>query len=138
MAKTEPEEKSRGEGGEKTYLIEFGGEQRALNLDELLEFAQKCASRLDAVNGDLPDLQAFIRQYPEVTDIPDEVAQAMRGGQGLVEAYRMYENARLKQELEAARANERNRAQAIGSVRGDGAADGELDELMRVFEAVFK
>ena len=125
-------------GAEKTYLIEVGGEQRALTVEELLEFAQRCASRLDTADGELPDLQAFIQQYPDVNDIPDEVAEAMRGGQGLLEAYRAYENAKLKDELGAMRKNESNKKQAMGSARGEGGADGELDELMRVFESVFK
>ena len=124
--------------GQKTYLIEIGGEQRELTIDELVEFAQQCASRLDMVNGDLPDLQAFIRQYPEVTEIPPEVESRIREGRSLLDAYREYENSKLRDELSAIKANERNRAQSMDSVRGDARGDAELDELMQVFEAVFK
>ena len=131
------EEKKENAAG-KTYEIEFAGQKRKMGLDELIEFAQACASRLDAANGDLPDLQAFMEQYPDVTEIPDEVAQAMRGGEKMLDAYRKYENAKLKEELGAAQKNALNRKQAIGSMRGDGAEEDELAELMRVFESVFK
>ncbi len=122
----------------KTYTIEVGDEEREMTIEELLDFAQQCANRIESENADLPDLQAFIKQYPGVTDIPDEVAQAMRGGKGILEAYREYENANLKNELSAIKKNESNRQKAIGSVRSDGGGDAELDELMRVFESVFK
>lgn len=123
---------------EQTYTIEVGDEKREMTIDELIDFAQKCANRIESPNADLPDLQEFIKQYPGVTDIPDEVAQAMKGGKGMLEAYREYENASLKNELGTLKKNESNRRKSIGSVRGDGGGDAELDELMRVFESVFK
>ena len=69
------------------------------------------------------DIQAFYQAYPGVDPkaIPQEVWDAVRGGQSLTNAYTMHENRRLQAELAAERQNKRNSAASPGSLGGEGA-----------------
>ena len=53
-------------------------------------------------------------------DIPQEVWQDAQTEGSLVSAYRKYEIALLKAQLQALEQNARNRQQAVGSAAGDG------------------
>lgn len=88
--------------------------------------------------GDTPELLEFVKAYPDVFDIPNEVKKLMKEGKSLLTAYREYENAQLKAELNALKQNKKNAATTPGSVGGNATGDEELDELLRVFNSVFK
>ncbi len=137
MTKQEKNEKKealkRFANGKPVDLLNFDLSDDALNDDETEETNEPVESL-----SDLPELQEFVRAYPEVFDIPDEVRKLMKQGKGLLTAYREYENAQLKAELKALKQNKKNAATTPGSVGGNATGDEELDELLRVFNSVFK
>lgn len=88
------------------------------------------------------DVQAFIREYPEQAKnpeaLPQEVWEAVRKGETLVNAYRAYELKEIKAQLaaqktEAARKaqEQKNRARSTGSqsTSGKSSADAEFDSI---------
>ena len=64
------------------------------------------------------EVEEFLELFPQVEagDIPQEVWRQAAGGQGLVRAYAVYENAQLKARLEALRQNGANRERSLGSL----------------------
>ena len=64
--------------------------------------------------------------------IPQEVADRIAAGETPLNAYRSYENKRLKAELEAAKTNTANAQKAVGSV-----SDDAPQEILDAFEAGF-
>lgn len=88
--------------------------------------------------GSVPELLEFVREYPDVTTLPDEVLEAVRGGKPLMRAYAEYENARLRDELAAHNQNRRNAERTPGSVGSSAGESSEIDELLAVFDSVFK
>lgn len=100
--------------------------------------AAKTEESLVTALGDTPELLEFVKAYPDVFDIPNEVKKLMKEGKSLLTAYREYENAQLKAELNALKQNKKNAATTPGSVGGNATGDEELDELLRVFNSVFK
>lgn len=78
---------------------------------------------------------AFVENYPEITDfereIPKEVFEKVRAGEDIVSAYRAYENRKLREELEALKTEQKNRAASLGSARGAG--EDEYDEFLEGF-----
>lgn len=85
-------------------------------------------------------LQAYmelIQEYPDVEEIPQEVAERIAAGETPLNAYRSYENKRLKAELEAAKTNTANVQKAVGSVSDD-APQEILDAFEAGFDSVFR
>lgn len=86
------------------------------------------------------DFAAFVAAYPDVKTLPDEVAQAVAGGESPLTAYTRYENARLREQLKAAqetqaaeKKKEENRKKnpgSMGSGRSEEAPD-PLDEALK-------
>ena len=84
------------------------------------------------------EFERFVAQYPDVTDLPVEVVQAVRRGTPLLDAYRAHENGALRAKLAALEQNERNARRSPGSARGDGDGDADTAELMAIFDSVFR
>ena len=85
-------------------------------------------------------LQAYmelIQEYPDVEEIPQEVAERIAAGETPLNAYRSYENKRLKAELEAAKTTTANVQKAVGSVSDD-APQEILDAFEAGFDSVFR
>ncbi|MEA5051186.1 MAG: hypothetical protein VB021_06900 [Oscillospiraceae bacterium] len=137
-----------------SFRLNDAGTPADFTLEELLGMAQECldgryekarahmeapARQLEqeADLSALPELREFVGAHPELTQLPEEVLESVRGGKGLMRAYADYENAQLKEKLRAYEQNEQNRRTSAGSVRGDAGDDAQLDELLRVFNAVF-
>jgi hypothetical protein len=112
------------------YTVNVDGQPLELTLEQLVAAAEQGLSRANesalqdgragGANGTPYD--RFLQAYPEVrpTDIPDSVwEQANRTGD-LLEAYRIFEIAQLRQELEDCRLNRQNRERDVGSARSDG------------------
>ena len=79
------------------------------------------------------DIAQFCHIYPGVDPktIPQEVWEAVKGGDTLTNAYTMHENKRLAAELAAERQNKANKANTPGSLGGNASA--ELDEIDRLW-----
>lgn len=71
-----------------------------------------------AGQGRRQEVEEFLDVFPDVKaeDIPGEVWQRAAGGEGLVRAYALYENALLRSKLEALKQNGENRARSLGSL----------------------
>ena len=61
----------------------------------------------------------FIREYPDVRTIPEEVMRDIAAGARPVDAYRAYENRQLKAKLQTFTQNEQNAKNSPGSMRGE-------------------
>ena len=87
----------------------------------------------EAVQARQRDIAQFCRIYPGVDPktIPQEVWEAVKGGDTLTNAYTMHENKRLAAELAAERQNKANQANTPGSLGGNAAA--EMDEIDRLW-----
>lgn len=72
---------------------------------------------------------ALAREYPGLKELPAQVVQAIRNGEPPLAAYRAYENAQLRQELEAVKTNTRNQSKAMGSMSDSAAAPPVSDFL---------
>lgn len=72
----------------------------------------------EAGQGRRQEVEEFLDVFPDVKaeDIPQEVWQRAAGGEGLVRAYALYENALLRSKLEALKQNGENRARSLGSM----------------------
>lgn len=79
------------------------------------------------------DIEAFYKAYPKVDpkSIPQEVWDAVKGGDTLTNAYTRHENQRLQAEISALKQNTKNKAQSPGSLGGN--VDKELDEIDRIW-----
>ncbi|MEA4912178.1 MAG: hypothetical protein VB092_06180 [Oscillospiraceae bacterium] len=139
---------------EAAYSLRDGGRQTEFTMDELLEMAQECLDgrtektrarmaapqqtlEAEADLSALPELREFVQAHPGQTALPEQVLAGVRGGKGLMRAYAEYENEQLREKLRAYEQNEQNKTACAGSVQGDAAADDRLDDLLRVFNAVF-
>lgn len=135
-----------GEQGadEARYTVEAAGKTLALTLDELLELAARCIEAEQSPEGgvgvlqDVPELMEFVQQYPDVRAFPEEVAELIRQGKSPLDAYRRYENDDLRNKLRAFEQNEANQKTSLGSARGQADADDELQELMAIYNSVFR
>ena len=128
-------EKEKEQEQEQFLLTDSNGQKRTFCLPEILRLAQKQLEEGDLL-ADTPALQALLDAYPELTELPPEVEDAIRAGSSPLDAYRAHENRRLQQQLQAMQQREKNR-QAPGSQGGD-AEEEELDELMAVFNSMFQ
>lgn len=123
---------------EQLYTVMVDGEEMQLTLEQLIAAAEQGLSRAnqsvraDGMAGSQPGMPAegqsgdvynrFLQAYPDVcpTDIPESVwEQANRTGD-LLEAYRVFEIAQLRQELADLKLNQKNRERDVGSARSDG------------------
>jgi hypothetical protein len=135
--------------GEELYVVEAGGEKAELTIDQLMELARLCLemklpdskTETGAANGalaDVPELLEFVKNYPDVLEFPSEVEQEIISGKKPLDAYRSYENEQLRRKLRALEQKEANKRGSIGSAKGDAGLDGGLDELMAVYNSVFR
>lgn len=138
---------------EHKYTVDVDGEQVELNLEQLLELARLCLTMQMQDNGtmaatgmgtngaavlsDVPELLAFVQNYPDVREFPPEVEALIRQGKQPLEAYRSYENDQLRKKLRAFEQNDSNQKTSLGSVKGEADCD-ELDGLMAIYNSVFK
>ena len=123
---------------EQLFTINVDGQPMELTLEQLIAAAEQGLSRANEAAGqegavpgtpseangaaDNSAYSRFLQAYPEVhpMDIPESVwEQANRTGD-LLEAYRIFEIAQLRQELEDLKLNQKNRARDVGSARSDG------------------
>ena len=123
---------------EDFICVMVDGEEMQLTLEQLIAAAEQGLSRAnqsaraDGMAGSQPGMTAdgqngdvygrFLQAYPDVcpTDIPESVwEQANRTGD-LLEAYRVFEIAQLRQELADLKLNQKNRERDVGSARSDG------------------
>ncbi|MDO5547732.1 MAG: hypothetical protein Q4F79_04515 [Eubacteriales bacterium] len=122
---------------EPLYTVNVDGQPMELTLEQLIAAAEQGLSRAneaarqdgmaapEGAAGGAPDnavYNRFLQAYPEVhpTDIPESVwEQANRTGD-LLEAYRIFEIAQLRQQLEDLKINQTNRERDVGSARSDG------------------
>lgn len=138
------EEESDTSGAPGTYTLEVADKTLELTLDQLLDLAARC---LEADMGreeglgqlaDVPQLLEFVQQYPDVQQFPEPVAEFIRQGKSPLEAYRAYENEELRGKLRAMEQNEANQKMSPGSARGQADGRRELDDMMALFQSVFK
>lgn len=129
---------------QQAYTVEAGGRTVELTLDQLLELATRCIEADLAGSGeeselsDVPDLLEFVKQYPDVREFPEPVAELIRQGKSPVEAYRAYENEDLRNKLRAMEQNAANQKTSLGSARGEAGDDDDLGEIMAIFNSVFQ
>lgn len=76
----------------------------------------------------------LIREYPDLTSLPDEVAAAVAEGESPLNAYRAYELRQLKTELAALKKTAENRRKSTGSLQGD--APEETDDFLMGFDSI--
>ena len=116
---------------------------------ELLELRQKEAQRRAAESAAAAQRQRtepyleLVRAYPNLTSLPPEVVQRISAGERPLEAYRAYELAQAKAEIEtlkaaqkAKAAEEKNRKTVAGSAAGIGNGK-EQDEFLAGFLGAF-
>lgn len=77
----------------------------------------------------------FLRTFPgaSMNQIPKEVWDMVNDGMGLVPAYAMYENKKMKTTIQQYEQNEKNKEKEVGSVKGDNSeanADAFLEGLL--------
>lgn len=77
----------------------------------------------------------FLKAFPDasINQIPEEVWNMTREGMGLVPAYAMYENKRMKTTIQQYEQNEKNKEKSVGSIKGDSSeanADAFLEGLL--------
>jgi hypothetical protein len=96
--------------------------RRLLKENEALKAVADSKSRVDkaaqeAAEKRQKDIQEFVDTRPDVkaTDIPQEVWDTVKQGKSLLTAYTIWENKKLKIELEAAKKNAENKAKTAGS-----------------------
>lgn len=77
---------------------------------------------------------ALANAYPGLKELPAQVVQAIRNGEPPLAAYRAYENAQLRQELEAVKTNTRNQSKAMGSM-SDSAATPPVSDFLSGWES---
>ncbi len=132
-SKTAPQAEPRPltDSDEQLYAVTVDGQTIELTLEQLiaaagqgLSQANRAARREQAAgeqpNGDV--YQAFLDAYPDIRpdDIPPEVWDSANRSGDLLNAYRVYEIRKLREELEDLRKNTANRRMDVGSARSDG------------------
>ncbi len=126
---------------EKPFELQIGGESVRFTAKELVSYAQKCTDELAArkqTDADGEDFAALIAQFPELDELPDEVGAKIREGKKPLDAYREYEFERMRKELEDEKKKKSNKQSTPGSVRGDGEGDPDTEELLAIFNSVFR
>lgn len=111
-----PEDAARTMWRDKLRLAELerGGQMRAAQ-----EAQQRRES--DAAAAQRAEFEAFIREYPDVQRLPDEViAIKQQTGESITSAYRKYELGQLKAQMAAQKAEQINRRRAPASAAGVG------------------
>lgn len=97
-------------------------------LREEAERAQKAEAQKQEAYADL------LREYPELTSLPDEVAAAVAGGETPLNAYRAYELKQVKHRLAVLEKANENKNRSVGSVQGD--SPEEVDDFLAGFDSV--
>lgn len=82
------------------------------------------------------ELAEFVRLYPDVRKLPEEVVVSAAAGEPLISAYRAWENRELKTKLAEMEKQQQTRSKAIGSMEGAGEA--QSDPFLQGFDAVFR
>ena len=77
----------------------------------------------------------FVTEYPAVTKLPQEVTDLMKQGATPLNAYRTYENAKLKNALAMQEKNRQNLQAHVGSAQNE-AEDEETDPFVIGFDSV--
>lgn len=140
---------SGADSGGKLYTVKTDTEEVELTIEQLLELARICLTAnsgshsiagdtAEASLSDVPELLEFVKNYPEVREFPPEVEKQIRGGKHPLDAYRSYENELLRNKLRAFEQNENNKKSSMGSVKSQAGAADELDDLMAIYNSVFK
>lgn len=100
-------------------------------------------NEIERQNEQKKDIEKFLSTYKGVDpeSIPQEVWDAVRGGESLVSAYGRYEtqqvieeNRRLQGQIKAMEQNEKNKQASVGSVKADGKEVGK-DPFLAAFLA---
>lgn len=100
-------------------------------------------NEIERQNEQKKDIEKFLSTYKGVDpeSIPQEVWDAVRGGESLVSAYGRYEtqqvieeNRRLQGQIKAMEQNEKNKQASVGSVKADGKEFGK-DPFLAAFLA---
>lgn len=104
----------------------------ALEMNEKRYYSEQ---RVKAAKEKHERFKALAKEYPNLKELPPQVIKAIREGRTPLEAYREYDMAGMKQELERSRNNSRNRAKAIGSM-ADSAASPPLNDFLIGWESV--
>ena len=76
----------------------------------------------------------LLREYPDLKELPDEVAASIAGGERPLAAYRAYELRQLKSELSALKKAEENKRKSTGSLQGD--APEVVDDFLFGFNSI--
>lgn len=76
----------------------------------------------------------LLREYPNLKELPDEVAASIAGGEQPLAAYRAYELRQLKNELSTLKKAEENRQKSTGSLQGD--APEVVDDFLVGFNSI--
>lgn len=79
------------------------------------------------------DLFAEQPDFRDIQNLPDEVKEAVSQGEGVLSAWRAWENRELRNKLKMIEQNAQNREKAPGSVRGDARARAEDDPFLQGF-----
>ncbi len=124
QAGSAPEPAPGGEPAEPNRAAEESGRAALLNEEE----------RAAAIRN----FEKFTKKFPDVLDLPVEVVEAVRGGDGLLDAYLTHENTALKSKVAALEKNESNARRAAGSARGEAGDDEDTAELMAIFDSIFR
>ena len=82
------------------------------------------------------ELAEFVKLYPDVRKLPEEVVVSAAAGEPLISAYRAWENRELKAKLAEMEKQQQTRSKAIGSMEGAGEA--QSDPFLQGFDAVFR
>ncbi|MBC8537275.1 hypothetical protein [Feifania hominis] len=82
------------------------------------------------------ELAEFVKLYPDVRKLPEEVVVSAAAGEPLISAYRAWENRELKTKLAEMEKQQQTRSKAIGSM--EGAGETQSDPFLQGFDAVFR
>lgn len=108
--------------------------KRLLELEQKENIRSRQEERAAAEQQRQDMYQELIREYPDVKQLPDEVIQAIASGIRPLEAYRAYENRKLKNELAILKKSVENRQKSTGSLQGD--APEETDDFLVGFNSI--
>ena len=90
-----------------------------------------------AEKEDLRQYKALAAEYPELREIPPEVAQRIAQGETPLSAYRAYELQQLRQKLTVLEKTQENKEKSPGSVAGNTPTE-EGDSFLNAFDAAFR
>lgn len=106
--------------------------ERLLQLEEKEHKQAEKAAADNAKEQQKQQFDEFVKAYPDVKELPDEVLEKIIGGETPKSAYVQYENKQLKAELAAIRKNAENRQNNIGSIASEDGAD-NADTFLTAF-----